>query len=141
MYYVNREQIDLRLRFIPTVAEALRKLRSEWREGDPVQQFALERAVHLGAECVTDVGSFVIDGFLMRDASSYEDIVDIIHGEKAISDPLYQRLSELVRLRKPLVQQYFELDGKRLIPFLDWLPEALESFAVEITAFIDKELG
>jgi len=141
MYYVNRDQIDLRLRFIPTVAETLRRLKAEWREGDPVQRFALERLVHLAAECVTDVGTYVIDGFLMRDAGSYEDIIDIIHGEKAISDELRPRLAELVGQRKPLVQQYFQMDEERLAPFLDWLPGTLEAFAAEITAYIEKELG
>lgn len=141
MYYVNREQIDLRLRFLPTVVEALRTLRDEGQGRDPIRRFALERLVHLAAECVTDVGSYVIDGFLMRDASSYEDIIDIIHGENAISDDLHRQLSALVGQRKPLVQQYFEVGEERLISFLDWLPEALEGFSAEITAFIDKELG
>lgn len=33
-----------------------------------------------------DVGNAVIDGFIMRDPGSYEDIIDILQDEKVISE-------------------------------------------------------
>lgn len=101
MYYVNQEQIERRLNVLPMIAEALQ--RTEGGQVDSLERFARERALHLALEVVTDVGSYLIDGFIMRDASSYEDIVEIIHGERVIDEELFTVLIQLVRLRKPLV--------------------------------------
>ena len=100
MYYVNREQIAQRLRSVPDVAEAFRTLASEWN-GTLLQGLAQERALHLAIEIVTDVGSCLIDGFIMRDASSYEDIVEITGGEGVFPEALKETLLALVRLRRP----------------------------------------
>jgi len=102
VYYVNREQIDLRLNAVPEVAGALEALAADW-QGDALQGLAQERALHLAIEIVTDVGSYLIDGFIMRDASSYEDIIEIIGEEGVFPAERKAPLAELVRLRKPLV--------------------------------------
>ena len=143
MYYVNHEQIDERLDLIPVLTEASAQLCEEWREDRPdlLLAFAQERLLHLAVELVTDVGSLLIDGFIMRDASSYEDIIDILQGEGVFPETLYERLQALVRLRKPLVQEYARLERNRLDPLTKALPDILPEFGESVKQFIVKELG
>ncbi|MDO3408961.1 DUF86 domain-containing protein [Saccharibacillus sp. CPCC 101409] len=140
MYYVNREQIEKRLLSLPQTIEALRLTAAEW-EGSLLQGMAQERALHLALEAVTDIGSYLIDGFIMRDAGSYEDIVGIIHEETVIDDGLHDVLIRLVRLRRPLVQDYYEWDRNALHPMTMELPAALERFADGVNRYLLRELG
>ncbi|WP_068619736.1 DUF86 domain-containing protein [Paenibacillus tuaregi] len=139
MYYVNREQIERRLDMLPQIIEVLNQADSD-QEPDLILAFAEERALHLSIEVVTDVGSYLIDGFIMRDASSYEDIVDIMLDEKVVDAELAAVLTGLVRLRRPLVQEYFDWrkDGQGK-PGAD-LPEALATFAQNVRDYLDREL-
>ncbi|WP_309120091.1 HepT-like ribonuclease domain-containing protein [Paenibacillus sp.] len=149
MYYVNEEQIEARLRFLPTVTKALRELASgaaagagEERNGSStlLTHFAQERALHLAIEAVTDVGSFLIDGFMMRDASSYEDIVDVLRTEGVLPEDLADGLKALIALRRPLTQDYMDLPRNGLRDDLERTAALLERFAPLVTAFIRKEL-
>ncbi|RXZ82221.1 DUF86 domain-containing protein [Paenibacillaceae bacterium] len=139
MYYVNREQIAVRLGTLPGAAEALRELAGAW-EGGLLQGLAQERALHVAVEAVTDVGSYIIDGFLMRDASSYEDIMDIIHQEGVFPDALQEPLQELVKLRKPLVQEYYDWPRHQLHPLTNRLPEVLLAFVQAVNQYLEREL-
>ncbi len=143
MYYVNSEQIEIRLAYLSTVSESLSLLRDNLSVDSLLQRFALERAIHVAAECVTDIGSYMIDGFVMRDAASYEDIVDILYGENVMSTELYELLTPLVKLRKPLVQSYYDLSEYHITMnrLAQQLPEALNSFKNSIIQYITIELG
>ncbi|GGD54195.1 DUF86 domain-containing protein [Paenibacillus nasutitermitis] len=139
MYYVNREQISARLNVIPKVVDALELIAAGW-DGQLLKSFAQERALHLAIETVTDVGSCLIDGFIMRDASSYEDIIDIIAGEGVFSADIHGTLLELVRLRKPLVQDYYEWDRAQLHPLTLVLPAILQQFQTAVNTYLEQEL-
>ncbi|MFC5703820.1 DUF86 domain-containing protein [Cohnella faecalis] len=140
MYYVNREGIDSRLNCIPEIVEALAAAASDWR-GTLAEGLAQERALHLAAEIVTDIGSALIDGFLMRDASSYEDIIEIIATEQVISPEVSVPLTQLVALRKALVQQYDTWPRRELHPLSAALPALLNDFAIQVRGYLAKELG
>ncbi|GGG15802.1 DUF86 domain-containing protein [Paenibacillus abyssi] len=139
MYYVNREQIAKRLDAIPELADGMRLLASDW-QGGLLQGLAQERTLHLAIETVTDIGSYLIDGFIMRDASSYEDIVDIIHGEAVFPAELYDVLQKLVKLRKPLAQEYYEWPRKELHPLTVVLPDVLIQFRQAVQEYLEREL-
>ncbi len=141
MYYVNKEQIEIRLAYLSIVSETLRLLRDKSSVNDLVDRFALERAIHVAAECVTDIGSYMIDGFVMRDAASYEDIVDILYGENVFTAQLNELLSSLVKLRKPLVQSYYHLLDIDLTSLSLQLPEGLDLFKDAIVKYLDSELS
>jgi uncharacterized protein YutE (UPF0331/DUF86 family) len=140
MYYVNKEQIEERLDFLPYLIGALRELPHRWQAGDALMAMAGERALHLAIEAVTDVGSLLIDGFLMRDASSYEDIVEILQGEGVFPAETGALLLRLVQQRRPLVQDYGTLDRTELHPLIREIPGALERFPADVRSFIAKEL-
>jgi uncharacterized protein YutE (UPF0331/DUF86 family) len=141
MYYINQEQIDSRLQFIPDICRILETVAAAWDGEDAVSMFAQERALHLAIETVTDVGSLLIDGFIMREASSYEDIIDVLYGEKLFPQDRFAVLFELVKLRKPLVQHYIEFPREQLHKLTSVLPDVLTSFADDVKAFITKELA
>ncbi|MDQ6421823.1 DUF86 domain-containing protein [Paenibacillus sp. LHD-117] len=139
MYYVNREQIAVRLEAIPALADALHALASEW-SGNLLQGLAQERSLHLAIEIVTDVGSYLIDGFLMRDASSYEDIIEITGAEGVFPAEMTATLTELAKLRRPLVQEYYGWPRAELHPFTAKLAELLPAFKTAVEAYLAKEL-
>jgi len=141
MYFINHEQIDERLAFLGVLAKSCKQLEQQWKDGDLILQMAQERVLHLAIETVTDVGSLLIDAFILRDASSYEDIVEIVQGEGAYSEALTVTLLELVKLRKPLVQDFVSWNREQLHPLIARLPEAFDEFAVSVKAFIQKELA
>lgn len=143
MYYVNQEQIGERLDLIPVLSAASERLCGEWQEDRPdlLQALAQERLLHLALELLTDVGSLLIDGFLMRDASSYEDIVEILRTESVFPEELFEPLQALVRLRKPLVQEYARLERSSLYPLTRQLPGLLSAFGRSVRLFIAKELA
>lgn len=140
MYYINQEQIDARLRFLPTVTEVLRALAASGGEATLIEHFAQERALHLAIEAVTDVGSLLIDGFMMRDASSYEDIIDVLLTEGVLPDETADGLKSLIALRRPLTQDYMENKREALRGDLNRVAALVEAFPPHVTAFIRKEL-
>lgn len=139
MYYVNVDQIRLRLESIPAVAETLSLLAEQWN-GSLLEGMAQERALHLAIESVTDVGSFLIDGFIMRDASSYEDLIGIITEEKVLPQELGASLLALVSLRKPLVQEYYEWPRTELHALTPELPALLLQFKSAVEQYLAQEL-
>ncbi|MCS7462217.1 DUF86 domain-containing protein [Paenibacillus doosanensis] len=144
MYYVNHEQINVRLQFLPVLSEACGQLVAQWDQAEPSARLLLhlaqERTLHLAIESVTDVGSLLIDAFMMRDASSYEDIIDILAGEGVFDGQVSSILKQLVALRKPLVQDYAAYPREALHPLILALPEALSAFAEAVPAFISREM-
>ncbi|MFH5185546.1 DUF86 domain-containing protein [Paenibacillus sp. TAB 01] len=144
MYYVNQEQIDLRLQFIPELQAVCSLLADKWDACPESERlllhFAQERTLHLAIETVTDVGSLLIDAFMMRDASSYEDIIEILHGEGVFDSSIASVLRELVQLRRPLTQEYASFAREGLQPLVLRLSEALSAFAEAVPAFIRREM-
>lgn len=140
MYYVNREQIARRLDAIPEVAEGLRQAVQAW-DGGLILGMVQERCLHLAVEIVTDVGSYLIDGFIMRDASSYDDIIQINYEENVFDESTYGVLRQLVTLRKPLVQDYYSWQRTVLNPLSAALPDVLEQFSGQVSTYVEKELG
>ncbi|MGG1633049.1 HepT-like ribonuclease domain-containing protein [Paenibacillus sp. FSL K6-3182] len=139
MYYVNREQIAVRLNSITEIASALDSLAANW-QGTVLEGLAQERALHLAIETVTDVGSFLIDGFILRDASSYEDIIDITGEAGAFPLEMQATLTDLVKLRKPLVQDYYVWPRTELHPLTKTLTTLLPAFKQSIDDYLEREL-
>ncbi|MDF2926534.1 MAG: hypothetical protein K0R57_5448 [Paenibacillaceae bacterium] len=141
MLYVNLQQIEALLQFIPRVTELAGNVLNTWSEGDVVLQAAIERAVHLALETVTDIGSLLIDGFILRDAGSYEDIIRILQEEGVVEQEQADYLIRLVRLRKPLVQGYLTVDHKELLDVAQGFRNELLIFSRNVRIFIARELG
>lgn len=139
MYDVNTVSIRSRLACLPEIAQAFSTSTVSWK-GSLIEGLAQERALHLSAEIVTDVGHTLIDGFIMRDASSYEDIIDIITEEGVITETVATTLRQVVLLRKWLVQDYDSWPRNELHPLAAELPRVLLGFFDQVEAYLRKEL-
>ena len=102
---------------------------------------ALERSAHTMIEAILDVGNAMIDGFIMRDPGSYEDIIDILIDEKVVSAAMGASLKKIVLYRKMLVQHYTAVDHASLKEsFAKELPE-LKLFSGKVLEYLQNELG
>lgn len=139
MYNVNVKRIENRLSFIPSVNEVFMQVMQRWN-GDLCVAFAQERALVLAIEIITDVGSDLIDGFMMREAASYKDIIQILTDEQVIQKSLGKQLIHLVEQRDLLVRNFVEIDRSKPIPLTNALPELLQQFAEAVREYLKNEL-
>lgn len=102
---------------------------------------ALERIGHTLIECVLDIGNDMIDGFIMRDPGSYDDIMDILTDEKVVSQTEGENLKQLIAYRKPLVQDYLNISHEELEHLLNTHAETIEAFPARIRDYLNHELG
>lgn len=138
MYFVDREKIETTLVYLETQI-SLFKSQQTWTV--PLEKAALERITQMMLESVLDVGNAMIDGFIMRDPGSFEDIIDILLDEKVIQTETGSALKILIQFRKKLVQFYTEIDHSDLHEqFSKYLPE-LSIFANNVRDYLVNELG
>lgn len=139
MYYVNRQQIDNLTAYLPRLAGMTEQLLRDWQEDNAIHQAALERIIHLALEAVTDIGSLLIDGYVLRDASSYEDIIGILEDEQVIGQEQKEFFLVLVRQRRALVQEYGSIDHGFLLQLAKRLGSELAGFIQGVHGFMEKE--
>lgn len=131
MYFVDREELALKLDYIDALSNELAQ-----SEG-----FALERIAHMLIESVVDVGNMIIDGFIMRDPGSYKDVLDILEMEKVIPVQYAEMMRSTLYLRQWFVRDYINIDHaevKRV--FMDNI-ESYQHFKAHVNTFIEHELG
>jgi uncharacterized protein YutE (UPF0331/DUF86 family) len=121
VYFVDREQIEAKLNFLENQLELFKSQGEEWTSS--IERAALERICHMSIETILDVGNAIIDGFIMRDPGSYEDIIDILLD------------------RKVLVQDYLEVDHKKLVLTFVTHGINLNAFPTNVRNYIKNELG
>ncbi|MEH7440841.1 DUF86 domain-containing protein [Bacillus sp. JJ1122] len=138
MYFVDREQIETTLQFLETQINFFES-QDSWESA--MEKAALERLGHTMIEAVLDVGNAMIDGFIMRDPGSYEDIIDILDDEKVVTAEMSEGLKKIVLFRKMLVQQYTAVDHDALkASFAAELP-LLKPFSEKVREYLTNELG
>lgn len=138
MYFVDRKKIEAQLHYLDNQIVLLEN-QFNWKT--LMEKAALERITHMMLEVVLDVGNSMIDGFIMRDPGSYEDIVDILEDEKVYSKRIATELKQLLLYRKKLVHDYLNINHKELyITFSQGL-QALKEFIVAIHNYLLNELG
>ncbi|MBS4208530.1 DUF86 domain-containing protein [Bacillus sp. FJAT-50079] len=138
MYFVDRQKMEETLTFMENQLSIIKKHRT-WES--ELEQLALERLAHTVIEAILDTGNAMIDGFIMRDPGSYEDIVDILLDEKVITDQLSVALKELILYRKMLVQQYVQVDHLALQQLLSEKMPVIEQFPDRVRTYLTNELG
>ncbi|EZP60387.1 MAG TPA: DUF86 domain-containing protein [Exiguobacterium sp.] len=137
MYFVNRQKIE---ETVVCYETALRQ--SKEVTGDPVTTaLAMERIGFLVIESVIDIGNSMIDGFIMRDPGSYEDIILILEDEKVIDGPLATSLKKLVALRTLIVRSFTQSSMAEIRAILETEEAELRRFPEAIRRYIETELG
>ncbi|WP_042461206.1 DUF86 domain-containing protein [Neobacillus dielmonensis] len=138
MYFVDRDQIENQLTYLEGQIN-LFEGQQTWP--DPLSRAALERMTQMMLEAVLDVGNAMIDGFIMRDPGSYEDIIDILMDEKVIAAETGADLKVLIPFRKKLVQLYTEIDHAQLIEQFTLHLPAIKVFPKNVRDYLQNELG
>ncbi|WP_226669586.1 DUF86 domain-containing protein [Metabacillus litoralis] len=138
MYFVDREHINAKLIYLENQLK-LFKSQPSWKS--LMEKAALERICHMTIETIIDVGNSMIDGFIMRDPGSYEDIIDILLDEKVVDDTEAVGLKKLISLRKVLVQDYLQINYDDLLKVYSEQEGYLIEFPKKIRTYIENELG
>lgn len=138
MYFVDREKIEKTLLFYEEML-GLVEVDAKWTSS--IEMKALERISHLLIEAILDVGNSMIDGFIMRDPGSYEDIIEILEDEKVVSTAVANDLKEIIRFRKVIVQDYLEINHDELISNLHKNKDSLAIFPQAVRTYLENELG
>jgi len=139
MYFVDRNKIEEKLQFLDKHLQIFDQMES--LEDDIFKLLSVERAAHIIIDCIIDVGNAMIDGFIMRDPGSYEDIIDILLDEKVITEEMAKDIIELIKFRKKLVQEYTEVDHQSLFKTVKTNFNSLSLFSGKVRDYLTNELG
>lgn len=139
MYFVDRTKITRNLSHLNSLLNIF-EAEQNWLEND-VKKLALQRIGHNVMESMMDVGNVMIDGFIMRDPGSYDDIIDILVDEKVITPEMDAPLKEVVGLRKMIVRDFLDVDNEVIVNVLSSSMDALKQFSPKVEAYLENELG
>jgi uncharacterized protein YutE (UPF0331/DUF86 family) len=138
MYFVDRDTIEETLHFLDRQISLFTN-QEKWET--PIEKAGLERLAHTIVEAILDVGNMMIDGFIMRDPGSYEDIIDILLDEAVITAEMHQAYKNLIPFRKMTVQQYINVDHVRLRESFEKDMPSLKQFSGKVRSYLTNELG
>jgi uncharacterized protein YutE (UPF0331/DUF86 family) len=136
----ERKRIRPYLQELRKQAELLRRcLESDLLNGTDqgMVLLALERALHIGCECITDIGNVIIDACIMRDPSSYQDIVTILYEENVLDADVAESLLPLVSYRKTLVHDYLSIESDQVIRFAQVAAGTFPIAADQLERFVE----
>jgi len=139
MYFIDRKKLEHRLVYIEELITYLQSIQE--LSADLEQRLAIERAIHMSIEAILDVGNHMIDGFIMRDPGSYEDIIDILMDEQVVDQENGKKLVRWVQLRKQLVTQYELVKLEELWEVYLDIRSALEQFPSNVRTYLHEQLG
>ncbi|MFE8696680.1 DUF86 domain-containing protein [Cytobacillus sp. FJAT-53684] len=138
MYFVDREKIETTLQYLEQQFSLFEMIK-EWHS--PIEKAAMARTTQMMIEAILDVGNAMIDGFIMRDPGSYEDIIDILDDEKVIHEELTVSCKQIIKYRKMLVQEYTEINYEEILAvFTEHLP-VIKKFPTNVREYLLNELG
>ena len=139
MYFVDRNKITLNLAHLDELL-AIFEGNDNWLANE-ISKLALQRIGHNVMEAMMDVGNLIIDGFIMRDPGSYEDILDIFVDEKVITAEMKAPLYEVVGLRKMLVREFIAVDNEKVLAVLTASLPTMKQFSPAVQSYLTNELG
>lgn len=137
MYFVDRDHIEQTLLYMNGLLETYEQQTSE----SFLEKLGTERLAQMVVESIIDVGNMMIDGFIMRDPGSYEDIIDILVDEQVIPKEDETAYKETIGLRKMLVREYTNVNHKEIKEVLSKHVKTLEHFRAYVLDYLEKEMG
>lgn len=138
LYFVDRDKIEETLFYYES---RIRLFEENQVWNTSIEKAALERILHMIIESFLDVGNSMIDGFIMRDPGSYEDIIDILEDEKVITTEMSGSFKKIVALRKYLQQYYTVVDHNTLLNAFQQELVNLKLYAPKVRDYLINELG
>src|SRR5699024_9515000 len=135
MYFVNQKQIEETLEYMDKLLKELDKYNFD----SLIEKLALQRLTHLVIEAIIDVANMMIDGYIMRDQGSYEDIINILVDERVLPESEINQYKEISSRRKMLVKEYLQVDDTHLIDLVMRNKEILNNFSTHIRTYLREE--
>lgn len=135
MYFVDRKLLERTILYLEGLLEELRNHTFETY----LDKLAMERLVQMSIESMLDIGNMIIDGFIMRDPGSFEDIIDILVDEDVLPVEETENYKEVIRLRNMLVKDYLNVDHQQLVRVMEKNYTSMEQFGSRIRGFLDDE--
>ena len=139
MYFVDRKKIALTLTYMKSIVHLIETTPN--MTSSDLEKLALERIAQNIIESMIDVGNSMIDGFIMRDPGSYDDIIDILTDEKVITAEMDSPLKNVIALRKMLVRDFMSVNHQQIATVLQNNLEVLKKFPESIEHYLTHELG
>lgn len=139
MYFVDRKRIEVIASHLEELL-AVYENKQHW-ESYPESHLILERVTGSVIESILDIGNAMIDGFIMRDPGSYDDIIDILVDEKVVTADMEQGLKEIVGLRKQVVREYYAVDRDNVAKVFDANLSVIRAFPGQVRKYLVNELG
>lgn len=137
MYFIDQQKIEEILLYMIELLEEV--IHNDFVT--VIEKMGLERMTHVLIESTLDVGNMMIDGFIMRDPGSYEDIIDILIDEQVIPGEQEKIYKQFIGLRKTLVTDYTAIDHGQLERELKKAAPTLQEFSNYIKVYLKNELG
>ncbi|MEH6936575.1 DUF86 domain-containing protein [Bacillus sp. JJ664] len=138
MYFINRQSIIDRIEVFNSM---LNYYDSNSKPSNQTEVLAFERMTQLFIDSILDIGNAMIDGFIMRDPGSYDDIVDILMDEKVITKELGEAIKKLIPIRKHLLQDYTTSTTETIMSTFVENISAYKAFPIAVHTYLNKELG
>ncbi len=136
MYFVDKEKIDGTLAMIDQQVHYLEHMTKQETE---TEKLALERAVQLLLDGVLDTGTLLIDGYILRDPGSYEDIIDILIDAEVIGDRTGCEIKSLLPIRQQLLQQYLTIDHRQIQQEIDGRLVFFRNYVESVLLYMQAE--
>ncbi|AIF44032.1 DUF86 domain-containing protein [Virgibacillus sp. SK37] len=137
MYFVDRSRIEEILNYMDSILNEVRNSKAN----SYMEKLGFERAVQVVIEAILDVGNMMIDGFIMRDPGSYDDIIDILIDEKVLPAEEEKNYKTFIKLRKKLVTEYTSSNQEVLTSVFHDNIAVLDKFSHHIRKYLDNELN
>ncbi len=135
MYFVDHKKLARTLDYFKTLLDSYEKAQFETK----IEKLALERICHMMIESFLDISNMMIDGFVMRDPGSFQDIVEIMADEKVIPEDEKQAYMELISLRNVLIKEYTELDHALIKEKIDKHLDIYKRYHSRIHMYLKEE--
>jgi uncharacterized protein YutE (UPF0331/DUF86 family) len=134
MYFVDKQKIEAILTYMEELLAANIASTEEL-----TGKLAMERRVQLLIEAILDTGNSIIDGFIMRDPGSYDDIIDILADEQVIAENTAPAFKEIIALRKMLTGDYLHVNHQELADTMDKHEALLAQYVEWVRAYLVNE--
>lgn len=105
---------------------------------DPTLRGAVERYLHLSAECVIDIAEIMISEFGLRKPEEYRESIDILGEAGIIPDEFAHYFSPVAGFRNILVHEYAKIDLSEVHRHLQKDLGDFEKFSKYIVDYLNK---
>lgn len=138
VYFVDQKIIEEKLNLMDDHLQFFYR-KKDWTTFS--DNLVLERVVQIVIEAMIDIGNSVIDGFVMRDPGSYEDVINILIDEKVVKEKDGESLKVVLPLRKMVVRDYTKVDHQAMKQIFTENLEAMMNFVPSIKHYLKNEQG